>query len=102
MEAELPFSASAGYQARMTHRAIKRMLRLAIEPHGIASGRWCVLRVGWAEDGLMRWELSPRISTTEPTPLHAIATMEKIGHVRRVRNPTDQRKLSISLEKDVT
>jgi MarR family transcriptional regulator, organic hydroperoxide resistance regulator len=96
-EVELPFDASVGYQVRMTHRAIQRMLQLGIEPHGITSGMWYFLRVLWDEDGLTQRELSRRIGTMEPTTLHAIANMEKIGLVKRVRNPTDGRKLGIFL-----
>jgi len=94
---ELLFDASVGYQVRMTHRAIQQLLQLSIEPFGITSGMWYFLRALWDEDGLTQRELSRRIGTMEPTTLHAIANMEKIGLVKRVRNPTDGRKLGIFL-----
>jgi DNA-binding MarR family transcriptional regulator len=95
--ADLPLSASVGYQIRMAHRAMQRLLQLRIEPHGITLGMWYFLRALWHEDGLTQRELSRRTGTTEPTALIAIQSMEKRGLVRRTRGSKDRRKWHIHL-----
>ena len=96
-EAVLPLADSVGYQIRMTHRAMQRLLQARIEPHGVTLGMWYFLRVLWDEDGLTQRELSRRVGTMEPTTLHAIAIMERSGFVTRVRNDADRRKLNVFL-----
>lgn len=94
---ELPFSDSVGYQVRMTHRALQRLLQARIEPHGITLGMWYFLRALWNEDGLTQRELSRLTGTTEPTALIAIQSMEKRGLVRRMRGHGDRRKWHVHL-----
>jgi MarR family transcriptional regulator, organic hydroperoxide resistance regulator len=93
----LPFEASVGYQIRMTHRAVARLLQVKIAPFGASVGMWYFLRALWEEDGLTQRELSRRIGTTEPTTLTAIAAMERAGFVTRRRDRTDGRKLNVLL-----
>lgn len=96
-EPSLPFSDSVGYQLRMSHRALQRYLQAMIQPHGITIGMWYFLRALWDEDGQTQRELSRRIGTSEPTTLNAIAAMERIGLVTRLRDKTDGRKLNVLL-----
>jgi len=93
----LPLGASVGYQIRVTHRLVQRALQARIGRHGVTLGMWYFLRVLWTEDGLTQRELSQRVETMEPTTLSAIASMEKGGLIRRVRNPDDRRKINIFL-----
>lgn len=88
---------SVGYQVRVTHRAVQRLLQAKIAPHGVKLGMWYFLRVLWAEDGLTQRELSSRTGTKEPTTLDAIATMERSGLVSRRRNKGDRRKINVFL-----
>ncbi len=94
---DLPFEESIGYQIRMTHRTLQRLLQMRIEPYGITLGMWYFLRALWNEDGLTQRELSRRTGTTEPTALIAIQGMEKRGLVRRVRARDDKRKWHVHL-----
>jgi MarR family transcriptional regulator, organic hydroperoxide resistance regulator len=93
----LPLDRSVGYQIRMTHRRLQSALQSRIERHGVTLGMWYYLRVLWDDDGLTQRELSNRIGTMEPTTLSAVMSMERIGLVRRRRNPKDRRKINIYL-----
>lgn len=95
--AELPIDWSVGYQIRTTHRLIQRALQTRIEPHGVTLGMWYFLRVLWIQDGITQSELSRRIGTMEPTTLAAVRDMERDGIVRRVRDPSDGRKINVFL-----
>jgi DNA-binding MarR family transcriptional regulator len=95
--ADLPLEFSVGYQVRQTHRSIQRLLQARLEPHGVQLGMWYILRVLWSEDGQTQRELSHRVEIMEPTALHTIATMERIGLITRVRNTVDRRKINIFL-----
>jgi len=94
---QFPLDDSVGYQVRMTHRLLQRVLQIRIEPYGVTLGMWYFLRALWEEDGLTQRELSRRIGTMEPTALTAIQIMERSGLVKRVRNKDDRRKLHIHL-----
>ena len=94
---DLPMARSVGYQIRTTHRLIQRALQARIEPHGVTLGMWYFLRVLWLQDGITQSELSRRIGTMEPTTLAAVRDMERDGIVRRVRDPTDGRKINVYL-----
>jgi DNA-binding MarR family transcriptional regulator len=94
---QFPLDDSVGYQVRMTHRLLQRVLQMKIEPYGVTLGMWYFLRALWEEDGLTQRELSRRIGTMEPTTLTAIQTMERSGLVKRVRNKDDRRKLHVHL-----
>lgn len=95
--ARLALEDSLGYQVRVTHRAVQRLLQAKIAPHGVKLGMWYFLRVLWDEDGLTQRELSSRTGTKEPTTLDAIATMERSGLVSRRRNKGDRRKINVFL-----
>lgn len=95
--ADFPFADSVGYQIRVTHRLLQRLLQVRIEPHGITPGMWYFLRALWHEDGLTQRELSNRVGTMEPTTQSAILIMEEKGLVRRLRNAADRRKWHIHL-----
>ena len=96
-EINLPFDLSIGYQIRLTHRLMQKLLQLKIEQFGVILGMWYFLRVLWDQDGLTQKELSDLVGTMEPTTLSAIASMEQRGIVARVRNAADKRKINIFL-----
>lgn len=93
----LPLDSSVGYQMRLTHRLIQRLLQTRIAEHGVQLGMWYFLRVLWDEDGLTQRDLSRRIGIMEPTALHTIAAMERAGLIKRVRNTADRRKINVFL-----
>lgn len=51
-EINLPFDLSIGYQIRLTHRLMQKLLQLKIEQFGVTLGMWYFLRVLWDQDGL--------------------------------------------------
>ena len=94
---KLTLQSSVGYQTRLTHRLVQRLLQTRIAPYGVQLGMWYFLRVLWDEDGLTQRELSNRIGIMEPTTLHTLATMERSGLIKRVRNTVDRRKTNVFL-----
>ena len=94
---KLPLQSSVGYQTRLTHRLVQRLLQARIAPYGVQLGMWYFLRVLWDEDGLTQRELSNRIGIMEPTTLHTLAIMERRGLIKRVRNAVDRRKTNVFL-----
>lgn len=96
-DAEFPFDLSIGYQIRTTHRMIQRYLQSRIEPYGVSLGMWYFLRVLWQQDGVTQSDLSRSIGTMEPTTMTAIASMERVGLVRRERDPSDARRRLVFL-----
>ncbi len=94
---KLPFEQSVGYQARLTHRLIQRLLHQKIAPYGVTPGMWYFLRALWHKDGQTQRELSLLVGTMEPTTLSAIRTMEASGLVQRKRNDEDRRKINVFL-----
>jgi DNA-binding MarR family transcriptional regulator len=95
-----PLKDSAGYLLRMTHRSFARAVQAEIAPRGVTIGMWYFLRILWEEDGLTQRELSQRIEMMEPTTATALRNMEERNLVRRVRNPTDKRKVNIYLTEE--
>jgi len=95
--ADLPFDESVGYQVRMTNRAFQLRLRERVEPFGVSPGMWYFLRLLWQKDGLTQRELSRRIGLMDPTAFTALNAMERRGLVRRVKHPTDGRKVNVFL-----
>ncbi|HLZ67843.1 MAG TPA: MarR family transcriptional regulator [Aliidongia sp.] len=95
-----PLEQSTGYWLRKTHRSFARAMQQRIEPRGVTIGMWYFLRILWEEDGLTQRELSQRIEMMEPTTATALRNMEERNLVRRVRNPTDKRKVNIYLTEE--
>jgi DNA-binding MarR family transcriptional regulator len=92
-----PLEESTGYLLRKTHRSFARAVQKEVSPRGVTMGMWYFLRILWEEDGLTQRELSQRIEMMEPTTATALRNMEERNLVRRVRNPTDKRKVNIFL-----
>jgi DNA-binding MarR family transcriptional regulator len=88
---------SAGYLVRDAHRAFQKLLEKRIAAYGITRGQWYFLRVLWIEDGLSQRELSARVGMMEPTTVIALRSMEKAGHIRRVRSSEDKRVANVWL-----
>lgn len=94
---DLPLDRSVGYQVRATNRAFQMALRESVEPFGVSPGMWYFLRLLWQDDGLTQSELARRIGLMEPTAFTALASMERSGLIKRVKNRTDRRKVNVFL-----
>lgn len=93
----LPFDESVGFLVRDLNRAIQRALQAALATSGVAPGAWYFLRVLWEEEGLTQRELASRVGMMEPTAVIALRGLERAGWIERTRNPTDRRKIHVTL-----
>lgn len=84
-------------RVRDVHRQFGRVLQQRIGELGLTLGTWYFLRALWEEDGLSQRELSQRIGTMEPTTVSALNAMERLGLVRRERDPHDRRRRRVFL-----
>lgn len=97
MAQQLDPGKSIGYQVRLAHRALDRLLSARLAQHGLKTGYWYYLRVLWSEEGLTQKQLSDLINVKENTTVAMILGMEKDGLVSRVRHATDRRKINVFL-----
>ena len=88
---------SLGYLFRDTFRRFSRELLERIEPHGVGLGQWYFLRELWVEDGLSQRELSARTGMDDNTTVSAMRSLEKLGAIRRIRDPDDARRRLVYL-----
>ncbi len=82
---------------RDAHRLLSRTLEKRIKQHGVSIGQWHFLRVLWEEQGLSQREVSHRVGMREPTTATTLQGMERVGLVRRVRDPGDIRRVNVYL-----
>ena len=78
-------------------RGLLRSLQMRLTRHGVSFGHWAFLRILWEADGLTQRELSVEAGLMEPTTSAALATMEKIGYVRRERRPGNRKNIHVFL-----
>lgn len=88
---------SIGYLVRYGYRAFARALGEELQPHGISSGQWSVLRVLWEEEGLSQVELADRMRVEKASLTSVLDSMERRGLIARTRNAHDRRKINIHL-----
>lgn len=88
---------SFGYLARYAHRAFVKALADELEPHGLLTAQWSVLRVLWDIEGLTQVELAERMRVEKASLTDVLDAMERRGLIKRTRNENDRRKLNISL-----
>jgi MarR family transcriptional regulator, organic hydroperoxide resistance regulator len=94
---DLPPEDSLGFQVRRCHRAFDRALNAHLSRKGLTSGFWYFLRALWRENGATQKRLAELNNVTEPTTVTTLRAMDRLGLVRRERNPGDRRKLSVFL-----
>jgi DNA-binding MarR family transcriptional regulator len=88
---------SIGYLARYAHRAFVKALAVELEPHGILSAQWSVLRILWDIEGLTQVELAERMRVEKASLTGVLEGMERRGLILRARNSDDRRKINITL-----
>ena len=88
---------SLGYLARYAHRAFVKALAQELEPYGILSAQWSVLRILWDSEGLTQVELAERMRVEKASLTGVLDGMERCGLILRVRNKEDRRKINITL-----
>ena len=90
---------SLGYLSRYAHRAFVKALARELEPHGILTSQWSVLRILWGSSGLTQVELAERMQVEKASLTGVLEGMEKKGLIVRTRNTKDRRKINITLTK---
>jgi DNA-binding MarR family transcriptional regulator len=90
-------SLSIGYLTRYAHRAFVKALAGELEPHGILSAQWSVLRILWDIEGLTQVELAERMRVEKASLTGVLEGMERRGLILRARNEEDRRKINITL-----
>jgi DNA-binding MarR family transcriptional regulator len=90
-------SLSVGYLARYAHRAFVKALADELEPHGILTAQWSVLRILWDIEGLTQVELAERMRVEKASLTGVLDAMERRGLIIRERNTDDRRKINITL-----
>jgi DNA-binding MarR family transcriptional regulator len=88
---------SVGYLTRYAHRAFVKALAGELEPHGILSAQWSVLRILWDIEGLTQVELAERMRVEKASLTGVLEGMERRGLIIRERNEDDRRKINITL-----
>ncbi|MDO9414157.1 MAG: MarR family transcriptional regulator [Pseudolabrys sp.] len=88
---------SLGYLSRYAHRAFVKALARELEPHGILTSQWSVLRILWGASGLTQVELADRMQVEKASLTGVLDGMEKKGLIVRTRNAKDRRKINITL-----
>lgn len=78
-------------------RGLLRALQIRLTRHGVSFGHWAFLRILWEADGLTQRELSVEAGLMEPTTSAALATMEKLGYIRRERRPGNRKNIHVFL-----
>lgn len=86
---------SLGFQVRRCHRAFDRVLNAHLASEGLTSGFWYFLRALWQEDGATQKRLAQLNNVTEPTAVTMLASMDRLGLIRRARNAADRRKVNV-------
>ena len=78
-------------------RGLLRAMQMRLARHGVSFGHWAFLRILWESDGLTQRALSEEAGLMEPTTSAALATMERLGYVRRERLPDNRKNIYVSL-----
>lgn len=86
------------HQVKDLSRALNRSLQIRLSDYNVSFGYWSYLRVLWdRDDGITQRELSELVGLTEPTTHTALISMEKMGYIKRHRQPENLRKMVVSL-----
>jgi DNA-binding MarR family transcriptional regulator len=78
-------------------RGLLRAMQMRLARHSVSFGHWTFLRILWERDGLTQRALSEEAGLMEPTTSAALATMERLGYVRRERLPDNRKSIYVFL-----
>jgi DNA-binding MarR family transcriptional regulator len=86
-----------GFVLRKAFRAMVRALARELQPHGISTSEWAVLRVLWREQGMSQVDLAERMRVERGSLTRVLAGLEARGLLRRARDGEDGRKMRLHL-----
>jgi DNA-binding MarR family transcriptional regulator len=77
--------------------AFNRAYRSLLSPHGLTYPQYLVLLLLWAEDGRTVSEIGAPLFLDSGTLTPLLRRLESAGHVRRQRDPRDERQVRLFL-----
>ncbi|MCX8255863.1 MarR family transcriptional regulator [Beijerinckiaceae bacterium RH AL1] len=80
-----------------TSHAFTRAYRALLDPLGLTYPQYLVLLVLWETDGLRVKEIGAKLFLDSGTLTPLLKRLESLGYVRRVRDPSDERQVTILL-----
>lgn len=88
---------SAGFLINHLARLFCRKLHQHIQPLGIVTGQFPILRELWEKDGVTQRELLQKLDIEQATLANTLTRMERDGLIRRTKHPSDARARQIWL-----
>jgi len=88
---------SLAWLIRDVHRLFAATLQPLVSREGVTVCHWYYLRILSEHDGLTQRELSDKVGVHPNTAVPALDNMEKHGLVKRVRHPSDRRRMCVHL-----
>jgi DNA-binding MarR family transcriptional regulator len=93
----MPPSVGIGRLLREASATFNRVFRLQLAPLGVTYGQFQYLQSLWEEDGLTQTELTRKVGVEIASSTAILDSLEERKFIRRVRNPTDRRKIHVHL-----
>ena len=86
-----------GWRLRRAHMAFSRAFRHELAKADVSFGQFVHLQKLWENDGPTQAELSRAVGIETASSTTILDELERLGFVRRVRNPKDRRKINVYL-----
>lgn len=80
-----------------TNLAIQRIHKTSLDEMGITYPQYLVMNLLWERDGRTVGDLARTLELEASTLTPLLKRLETAGHLRRIRNPQDERQVLISL-----
>ena len=93
----LPLRKQLCFAVYSTSHAFTRAYRTLLEPLGLTYPQYLVLLVLWERDGMRVKEIGAQLYLDSGTLTPLLKRLEGLGYVRRVRDPSDERQVTILL-----
>ena len=93
----LPLRKQLCFAVYSTSHAFTRAYRILLEPLGLTYPQYLVLLVLWERDGMRVKEIGAQLYLDSGTLTPLLKRLEALGYVRRLRDPTDERQVTIQL-----
>jgi DNA-binding MarR family transcriptional regulator len=86
-----------GRLLRETSTVFNKVFRMRLAPLGVTYGQFQYLQSLWEADGLTQTELTRRVGIEIASSTAILDSLEALKFIRRVRSPTDRRKIHVYL-----
>ena len=93
----LPLRKQLCFAVYSTSHAFTRAYRVLLEPLGLTYPQYLVLLVLWERDGMRVKEIGAQLFLDSGTLTPLLKRLEGLGYVSRVRDPSDERQVTILL-----